>query len=181
MKIDIKGIRLKTKTDFVTNSSSASFILLIESTFDNLKEFNEAWNKFLNKYLFEHSWKISKKVEELKISYKEREEEIVKIEEKIKNGEKLTFIEEITYNNQKTKLENLTNDDLERISLGNITIENLVGNVFEVSHWSVMYNDFSDVPEWMRYLIIFYNMNPEYLLSRFGFKKIKFKIQEDND
>jgi len=174
---------LKIKTDFITNSSSASFILFIESTFDTLEEFEESWNKFLKKYIFTHKWKIDKKVKNLKISYKKAKEEISKIEEKIKNNEKITNFEKITYDfkNERVKLENLSDEDLEKITLGNMVIQNFIGSIFEISQWSVMYNDFSDVPEWMTYLIILHNMNPEYLLSDFGFKNVKFKINEDDN
>jgi len=42
---------MKIKRDFVTNSSSASFILFIESTTSDLEEFEELFQKFMQFFL----------------------------------------------------------------------------------------------------------------------------------
>ena len=41
---------MKIKTNLVTNSSAASFIMYVESTADNLPDFQNDFNKFLEKY-----------------------------------------------------------------------------------------------------------------------------------
>lgn len=173
---------MKIKADFVTNSSSASFILFIQSTFDNLEKFKESWDKYLKSYIKEHEWIFQKKVENLRKYYKESQETIGKIEEKIKNGIELTFVERMDYQNKDeiSELENLTDEELQKISLGHIELQNLFGNTFEISSWRVMFNDFSDIPKWMSYLVILHNMNPEFLLESFGFKNIRLKIEEDD-
>ena len=42
---------MKLKSDFVTNSSSASFILFIEATTTDLEEFRELFQKFMQFFL----------------------------------------------------------------------------------------------------------------------------------
>jgi len=41
---------MKIKGDFVTNSSSASFIMIIEAPYDDVHCFREAFNDYLNYY-----------------------------------------------------------------------------------------------------------------------------------
>ena len=41
---------MKIKTDLVTNSSSASFIMYVEATADNLTDFQNDFDRFLERY-----------------------------------------------------------------------------------------------------------------------------------
>ena len=48
---------MKIKRDFVTNSSSTSFILCVESDIDNILEFVNKYNMLLNEISDKNSWK----------------------------------------------------------------------------------------------------------------------------
>ena len=48
---------MKIKMDFVTNSSSSSFIVVVESDTKDLEEFIQKFNEFLRDHIEENSWK----------------------------------------------------------------------------------------------------------------------------
>ena len=48
---------MKIKGDFVTNSSSTSFILIVESHVDSVEEFVENVNNYLLEYIAKNDWK----------------------------------------------------------------------------------------------------------------------------
>jgi hypothetical protein len=48
---------MKIKTDFVTNSSSTSFVFLIQPTTKDLKSFLDKFNQFIREYSAKNSWR----------------------------------------------------------------------------------------------------------------------------
>lgn len=47
---------MKIKTDYVTNSSSASYLLYIKSEYDDLEDFKKSFNKYMDDYIkYNHS------------------------------------------------------------------------------------------------------------------------------
>jgi len=117
---------MKIKIDYVTNSSSASFLLYIESTARDEEEFIESFNKFLEDYNEENRWK--------------------------KNHRNVSFI------NPK---------EIRQISSG----------VFIVEDWITMYNDYDDIPNYIKYLILRHIIDNN--LIQYGIKDLKFEIKGD--
>jgi lysyl-tRNA synthetase class I len=170
---------MKFKNDFITNSSSASFILKIKSTANNLKDFIELWNLYIKHYTEEHKYKIDEKVEKHKKWLRKYKREQIKLKKKIENNE-ATKYEKIKFELCYKENENESDEDIKKDILGNMMFEKISKNLYEVSHWTSMFNCIEeDVPNWMIELIVLYNMDPKKLL-RYGFKNIKFEIKDDN-
>ena len=53
---------MKVKLDFITNSSSASFILYVTSTENNLKDFTTKWNDFIEHFININSYSLQERV-----------------------------------------------------------------------------------------------------------------------
>lgn len=70
--------------------------------------------------------------------------------------------------------------EIEKNVIGNYSITNIKENIFEVDHWTSMFNNISDdVPKWMINLTDLHNIDSDSLLSNYGFKNIKFKIESE--
>ena len=118
---------MKFKTDFVTNSSSASFILYFASTDKNLDSFQDSFNRYLEEYLRQ---------------YKYNEESSI-----------LRF-----YNPQ--------------------TIEEKEEGIFKITESTSMYNNYEDIPHYMRTVLLDSKIRQKELLETFGFKSIWIEIIE---
>lgn len=169
---------MKIKSDFTTNSSSASFILLIEFSSTSLSDFQDSWEKFLETYVNEHKYRIDKAVKKFNDNVKRYEKDMEKSIQKQKEG-------------KTTELENwwiesyLKDKDKEKPNpikevLGQHDVEHVIGNLFSVTSHTSMFNYIiEDVPEWMIYLMVKHTMkDPE--LFELGFKDIRFKIEDDH-
>lgn len=166
---------MKLKTDFITNSSSASFILYIDSIYDQIEIFNSAWNDYLNEYMEDDHYQIYKEIEEHKNTRESIKKKVVVIEEKIENNIDLNNFEKKLYSDYKDKIL-----ELKIKTLGNMEMEHLESRSYKVTHWTSMYNSIlMDIPRWMIYLIILYNMKPEFVFEHFGFRNIRLVIEED--
>lgn len=113
---------MKIKGDFVTNSSSANFILFIESTVDNLDDFQKSWDQYI--------------------------------------------------------------EDLSKINIlvsEKMNIREVNKHVYQIESSTFMLNCLlTDVPKWMRYLIILHNIKSRKLLE-YGFKDVRLYVETDNE
>ena len=169
---------MKIKQDFITNSSSASFIIYIESLATNLEEFEKCWQKYIDYFTNSYKYRLNESVEEWRQSLEESWKSKLETEEKIKNGT-ATPIEKTFFGLLREPVDpkNITDDEIMKMVLGEMTINSVVGNVYSVGHFTVMFNDFDDLPKWMVELIIMNNMKSPELIS-FGFKDIKLEIED---
>ena len=171
---------MKIKTDFVSNSSSASFILLIDSTTDNFDLFVESWEHFIEDFINEHSYRIDQKVEKYKKAHEEHKKWYLERKEKISKGEASDSDKTLFDLFDKMQIQDRTKEEIQRIVIGNYGVEQVVGTAFQVLHWTSMFNYLlEDVPEWMKYAIIMENMYPGHLM-KYGFKTARIKIEKDN-
>ena len=171
---------MKIKNDLITNSSSASFILFIESDVNSLEEFEQCWNKYIEYYVAEHNYKLMKEVKILRENLEKSWKYKLEIDEKIKNGT-ATWIEKSLRGLSDTiDPKNILDDEIIKMSFGQMSISKVVGNTYSVGHWVSMFNYIvEDVPSWMIHLIVLHNMNSTELI-KFGFKNVKLEIQEDS-
>lgn len=163
---------MKIKGDFITNSSSTSFMLYIDTEYDSLEKFTENWNKYIQYFIEENRLEINQKVEE-------RINEINEIREKIKNGE-LKIGEKFQILKYERQNPNLEKEKMEMEIIGHMVLDHCIGNVFTVEHIS----DCPAVkitPEFMKYIILLnklYDSNiytPD-LKKDYGFKDVKLQI-----
>jgi len=173
---------MKLKIDFITNSSSASFILYVTSTENNLKDFNTKWNDFVEYFINNNLYSFREKVKKYRESLKELNKEKKELEEKIKNGEALPQQEKfynVFYSHVKTD-NDLSDHDIMKMLLGEMNRNHISENVFSVVHSVTMLNNlFEDLPSWMIYLILLDHMKDDQLLE-FGIKNVKLEVDEDS-
>lgn len=173
---------MKVKLDFITNSSSASFILYVTSTENNLKDFTTKWNDFIEHFININSYSLQERVKKYRKSLKKLNKEKKKQEEKIKNGE-VSKQQEMFYDLFYSHIESdndLSDHDIMKMLLGEMSCKHISENVFSVVHSVTMLNNlFEDLPSWMTYLILLDHMKDDRLLE-FGIKSIKLEVDEDS-
>jgi len=172
---------MKIRGDFQTNSSSASFILIIKSKDNDLKEFQKNWKKFINFFKDNHHWITKEKEDKMSGYYKRQEKTVKEYKEKEKNegwlneSEKfyLSWAEEALNSRKKDK------KDLYFPYSGIHLCTKILDNVFEISMFTSCFNTLLEIPQWTNWLILKYNEDPKFLEKKFGFKEIKLKVEED--
>ncbi len=158
---------MKTKIDFVSNSSSASFIMYIESTVNNIDDFKNDMQKFIDDYFKEYLWKFKLQDDNEKQNYEKWIEEAK--DEKTKKYYS-DSLEKFINNNtsRETVLKNRLLDAISQVST----------NVFSIEDFTGMLNDLTDdVPHYMRYLIMLYITDDS---IKYGIKGIKLKIVDNH-
>jgi len=175
---------MKLKLDFITNSSSASFILYIDSTATDLSEFESQWKNYIDAFIHDYYYRLEPKIKKYRKILIDNYEKDKKLEQKVKDG--TATEDEISWFNVFVSKEDLRNpnevsdDEIKKRVLGQMMIEKIAGSTYSVEHFTPMFNNIcDDVPNWMIELIVMYNMNPTDLL-KYGFKDVKLKISQDN-
>lgn len=174
---------MKLKGDFITNSSSASFILYIESTTNNLDVFiRDCWDAYIKYYIGSYSYRLIPKAQEYRKFLEEEYKERIEIEKKNKDG--LIDKKELGFFNLSNHVfkdpKELSDDDIiKEYLLGSMFVGKKVGNVFSISYWTSMFNNLTeDVPPWMIEIILMYNINPNDL-TKFGMKSVKLEVLDN--
>lgn len=172
---------MKTKLDFITNSSSASFILYVTSEATNLDDFNLKWNDFVNHYINTYFYELLPEVKEWREARKINVEQKEYLEKVIENNEATEYekFQYSIYSHIKSS-NDLTDYDVMKIILGEMNTDFDSNNVFTVTNNTMMLNDLiEDLPNWMKYLIILNNMGDPKLL-KFGIQNVKLEVDKDH-
>lgn len=156
---------MKIKLDFVSNSSSASFLLYIESNATNEAEFRRDMKVFLKDFFDERGY-----------WYEEKDKEVEKIhKEKIEST-----------TNEKTK--EALRDALEKwksrkprsqmIQAEVMQAKQIATNVFEIESWTSMLNYLpEDLPDYIKHLIMLYVTGD---CVKYGIKRLTLRVQSDH-
>jgi len=172
---------MKIKTDHITNSSSASFILSIKFKNSNLENFIEEWNSYINYFIEEHKFLFKEKVKDYKKQKRMLRKRFLQAKQKIKKGEGSDFEEYMVKNcSDDIYLVKETDDEITKKIIGkfNIKPDESFTNLFYIEQEIFMLNWLiDDTPKWIIYLILMDTIDSKFK-NKFGFKKIFLKVED---
>ena len=178
---------MKVKNDFITNSSSASFILTVKSYVNDLDSFKEIWDKYLDEYIDDNYYKFYIRVKAhrkwLRKCIKERKRYILKIENNTITAREKS-LNDILYGdldeNYHENLLKLSNNEISKKLIEGFSIKHILDNIFEIESGTIMLNYLSDVPGFMKDLVLLSHINKE-ILNKLGFEEVSLKITDSHE
>lgn len=156
---------MKTKLDFITNSSSASFYLYIECNAETEEQFRKDMKSLLKDYFNARDYWCEEKDEEMERKYKEMIESAT--DQKSKDFYKKAL------ENWKSK-----KSMSQKIEKEVMQAKQIATHVFEIESWVCMLNDLpDDLPDYFKYLMYLYVTGD---CVKYGIKRLTLRVQSDH-
>jgi hypothetical protein len=169
---------MKAKVDFITNSSSANFILYVQTTDKTKDLFVDSIKYFLEQYLIDYGWNLKQEQEQRLKSLKDT----VKRYKKDFTKNDTSEFTKMYLKDLKTHIKELEEDPeyYKKHLIDNVisSIKQTTPNVFTITYFTSMLNDMvDDCPHYMATLIF------EYVRGngiKYGIENLKLEIEDDH-
>ena len=156
---------MKVRLDFVSNSSSASFLLYIESTADTEDQFRKDMKFLLKDYFDARGYWYEEKDKEIERIHKERMKESTDL--------KTQKALEEAYETWKSR-----KPMSQRIQAEVMQAKQIATHVFEIESWTSMLNDLpDDLPDYFKYLMYLYVTGD---CVKYGIKRVTLRVISDH-
>lgn len=156
---------MKVKIDFITNSSSANFLLYIESTASTEEDFRKDMKKFVKDFFNERNWWYEEKDKEMEEKYK-------KFMKEAKDEKTKKMFEDTLDSWKRGKTRS------QRVEAEVMTAKQIATNVFEIESFTSMLNYLpDDLPDYMKHLIMLYVTGE---CVKYGIKRLTLRVVSDN-